>query len=36
MTATTDNVRVFRRYKHVTDVPDLPEIQRKAYEEFLR
>ena len=35
MTATTDKVRVFGRYKYVTDVPDLTEIERKAYEEFL-
>ncbi len=35
MTTTDPNVRVFGRYRHVTDVPDLTEIQRKAYEEFL-
>ncbi|MEW6072436.1 MAG: DNA-directed RNA polymerase subunit beta [Planctomycetota bacterium] len=35
MTATTEGVRVFGRYRHVTGVPDLTEIQRKAYERFL-
>ncbi len=34
MTATQE-IRTFGRYKHVTDVPDLTEIQRKAYEDFL-
>ena len=34
MTATRD-IRTFGRYRHVTDVPDLTEIQRKAYEDFL-
>ena len=34
MTAT-QAIRTFGRYRHVTDVPDLTEIQRKAYEEFL-
>jgi DNA-directed RNA polymerase subunit beta len=34
MTAT-QNLRVFGRYKHVLHVPDLTEIQRKAYEDFL-
>jgi len=35
MTATTTDVRVFGRYRHVTDVPDLTEIQRRAYGKFL-
>ena len=35
MTPTKNDVRVFGRYRHVTDVPDLTEIQRKAYEDFL-
>ena len=32
---STQEVRTFGRYRHVTDVPDLTEIQRKAYEDFL-
>ena len=35
MTATSQDVRTFGRYRHVTDVPDLTEIQRKAYARFL-
>ncbi len=35
MTATKENVRVFGRYKYVTEVPNLTEIQRLAYEDFL-
>ena len=35
VTTSARNVRVFGRYRFVTDVPDLTEIQRKAYEEFL-
>ena len=35
MTTAQDNVRVFGRYRHVIDVPDLTEIQRKAYKQFL-
>ena len=35
MTATQESVRLFGRYRHVTDVPDLTEIQRKAYNRFL-
>ena len=31
-----DNVRVFGQYRHVTEVPNLTEIQRKAYNDFLR
>ncbi len=29
------NPRLFGRYRHVLDVPDLTEIQRKAYNDFL-
>jgi len=29
------NVRVFGGYQHILDVPDLTEIQRKAFDEFL-
>ena len=35
MISTQDNVRVFGRYRHVTEVPNLTEIQRKAYADFL-
>ncbi len=35
MTATPKTIRKFGRYRHVIEVPDLTEIQRKAYEEFL-
>ena len=34
MTATATPI-VFGRYSHIIDVPDLTEIQRKAYKEFL-
>jgi len=34
MTATATPI-VFGRYSHIIDVPDLTEIQRKAYQEFL-
>ena len=34
MTATATPI-VFGRYSHIIDVPDLTEIQRKAYEDFL-
>ena len=34
MTATQE-IRTFGRYRHVTDIPDLTEIQRQAYEDFL-
>jgi DNA-directed RNA polymerase subunit beta len=36
MTTTKLPVRTFGRYEHVLDVPDLVEIQRKAYEDFLQ
>ncbi len=35
MTATTEQPRLFGRYRHVLDVPDLTEIMRRAYEDFL-
>jgi DNA-directed RNA polymerase subunit beta len=35
MTATTQVPRKFGRYRHVIEVPDLTEIMRKAWEEFL-
>src|SRR5262245_1055705 len=35
MTATTHDPKKFGRYRHVTEVPDLTEIMRKAWEEFL-
>ena len=31
----TQKIRKFGRYRHVIDVPDLTEIQRKAYDDFL-
>ena len=34
MTAT-QAIRTFGQYRHVTDIPDLTEIQRRAYLEFL-
>ncbi len=35
MTAITKTIRKFGRYQHVIEVPDLTEIQRKAYQDFL-
>ena len=35
MTAT-QAIRTFGSYRHVTEIPDLTEIQRKAYKEFLQ
>ncbi len=35
MTAITKTIRKFGRYRHVIEVPDLTEIQRKAYQDFL-
>ncbi|QDU68846.1 DNA-directed RNA polymerase subunit beta [Engelhardtia mirabilis] len=35
MTTTKNPVRKFARYKDIVEVPDLVEIQRKAYHEFL-
>ena len=34
MTATQE-IRTFGQYRHITDIPDLTEIQRQAYEDFL-
>jgi DNA-directed RNA polymerase subunit beta len=34
MTATQE-IRTFGHYRHVTEVPNLTEIQRRAYEDFL-
>ena len=31
----TQEIRRFGRYRHVSEVPDLTEIQRKSYEDFL-
>ena len=30
-----NNLRVFGQYQHIVSVPDLTEIQRKAYDDFL-
>jgi DNA-directed RNA polymerase subunit beta len=35
MTATQKPIRKFGRYRHVVEVPDLTEIQRKSYLDFL-
>ena len=35
MTATQKTIRKFGRYRHVVEVPDLTEIQRKSYLDFL-